>query len=46
MTKENKIIEQTAESTAKAIVLELKNQGMIKEKKKTTFQKTETLLLF
>ncbi len=45
MSKEKALIIHTIESTAKAVVLELKSQGMIKEKKQQSpFQKTETLL--
>ncbi len=39
----NKIIEQTAKSTARAVVTELKQQGLVKTKK-SPFQKTETIL--
>ncbi len=44
MSKENKLIEETAQVTAKAVVLELKRQGLMKDSKPTPFQKTETLL--
>lgn len=38
------LIEKTAEETAHRVVLELKKQGMLKDKKETPFQKTEKLL--
>lgn len=44
MTMENVLIEQTAEVTAKRVVLELKKQGLLKDNTQTPFQKTETLL--
>ncbi len=41
--EKNKVIEQTAKSTAKAVISELKQQGLVKTKK-SPFQKTETIL--
>jgi RNA polymerase sigma factor (sigma-70 family) len=44
MSDINKIITQTSEETAAAVVLELKRQGLMKDNKQTPFQKTEQLL--
>ena len=44
MSNEKKLIEQTAQATAQAVVSELKRQGLMKDNKQTPFQKTETLL--
>ncbi|QNO14936.1 sigma-70 family RNA polymerase sigma factor [Alkalicella caledoniensis] len=42
--KNEAIIEKTAMVTAKEVVSELKKQGLLKDKRQTPFQKTETLL--
>lgn len=39
-----KIIEKTAQMTAKEVVYELKRQGLMKDNRQTPFQKTEILL--
>lgn len=44
MSNEKKLIEQTAQVTAQAVVSELKRQGLMKDNKQTPFQKTEILL--
>lgn len=41
---DTKIIETTAQMTAKEVVSELKRQGLLRDNKHSPFQKTETLL--
>lgn len=44
MKNDIKVIETTAQITAKEVVSELKRQGLLKNNRQTPFQKTETLL--
>ena len=44
MNNEKRIIEATAQATAKEVVSELKRQGLMRDNKQTPFQKTEILL--
>lgn len=44
MKNDLKVIETTAQMTAKEVVSELRKQGLLKNNRQTPFQKTETLL--
>lgn len=44
MNNDKKIIETTAQATAREVVSELKRQGLLKDNRHSPFQKTETLL--